>query len=607
MDKRLTYILLIITLITGPAFSQSVADQAQLANEYYVEGEFEKANDLFEKLARNKSTIPLIHSNYLSYLFQQQDFKTADKYLRQVLKLFPGNFTYIADRIYYYDVIGNENDKQDYIRTVLSKHGSNQYQLTLLAQNLSNRDLMEDARDFYLYAREISNSLSAFALDLANVYRMLGDKESMTKEYLRYASMHQRNTRYVKNIFQQLLSDPEDLEYLESTLIDYIQKDPGNVFYLELIVWLELQRKNFYGAFIQSKALDKRMGNPGTESIRIGEIAMENENYIDAQDIFDYVADEYGKQAPYYARARQLSILARERDILNTFPIDTAKIFLLTQEYQQLYNEFGPTPITLVALKNKARLLAFYLDKKDQAISSLNEIIETPRINSEIRDEAKLSLGDIYLLKDEPWEATLLYSQVEKTNKYAVIGYEAKLRNAKLNYYTGNFALAKSHLDVLKNATTKQIANDALDLSVLIKNNTVLDTSDFIMQEYAAIDLLLFQNKNTEAKNRLETLIAENPFHSITDEAYWLLSKISIKAGKYEEALNQLEYILKNYPQDILGDDAFFTKAKIYEEHLNDTLKASDLYREFLTTYPGSMYVSEARKKFRNLRGDQIN
>ena len=34
--------------------------------------------------------------------------------------------------------------------------------------------------------------------------------------------------------------------------------------------------------------------------------------------------------------------------------------------------------------------------------------------------------------------------------------------------------------------------------------------------------------------------------------------------------------------------------------------KAMEIYREFLTKFPGSVYAAEARKRFRTLRGDFI-
>jgi tetratricopeptide (TPR) repeat protein len=222
-----------------------------------------------------------------------------------------------------------------------------------------------------------------------------------------------------------------------------------------------------------------------------------------------------------------------------------------------------------------------------------------------------LDLGDIYLLKGEPWESSLLYSQVEKTQKENPVGYEAKLRNAKLSYYKGDFRLAQEHLDILKEATTREIANDALDLSMRIKENIAFDSVGEALKEYASVELMLYQNKTDEALQRLEKLkqgvsVSGKPIsnQTILDDVYWLEANIRMKRGQFENALTLLQKIRDEFPDDILTDDAYFLQGEIYERQLKDKEKAMEIYREFLNKYPGSVYAAEARKRYRIMRGD---
>jgi TolA-binding protein len=258
-------------------------------------------------------------------------------------------------------------------------------------------------------------------------------------------------------------------------------------------------------------------------------------------------------------------------------------------------------------MKNMASLYAFYLDDKEKAIALLQEVIITPRANADLVAEAKISLGDIYLLRNEPWEATLLYSQVERSHKENQLGHEAKLRNAKLSYYKGDFELAQEHLDILKLATSREIANDAMDLSLLITDNTGLDSSTAALSEYAATELLIFQNKQAQALTQLDKVLQKYPAHSLTDEIYFLKANIYLKAGEFQQAIKNLDLIVSNPQYDILSDDAMFLMAKIYEENLNDKEKAKELYNGVLTKFPGSIFTVDARKRFRKLRGDVVN
>ena len=255
-------------------------------------------------------------------------------------------------------------------------------------------------------------------------------------------------------------------------------------------------------------------------------------------------------------------------------------------------------------MRSQALLYAFYLNEQDSAIMILERIVHVPRISKSIVDNSKLDLGDIYLLIGEPWESTLLYSQVEKSSKETPIGYEAKLRNAKLSYYGGDFALAQSHLDILKMATTREIANDAMALSLLIKDNTQLDTGDVVMKRFADIDLLVFQNKKFQALDSLEKLKKDAPDHPIADEIIYRQAELNMEMGNFEVAVTLLQNIVDNYGEDILGDDALFMIGTIYEDQLKEKEKAKEVYQNFMISYPGSNKAAEARKRFRTLRGD---
>jgi len=210
------------------------------------------------------------------------------------------------------------------------------------------------------------------------------------------------------------------------------------------------------------------------------------------------------------------------------------------------------------------------------------------------------------LLIGNIWDASLLYSQVEKDFKEDPLGHQAKLRNAKLYYYKGEFVLAQEQLDVLKLATTREISNDAIKMSVFITENSGLDSTTDALRDYSSIELLLFQRQYTEALVACTQLLKTYPKHELTDDVYWMQATILRETGKPNEALEMLQKISAGYAEDLLGDDALYTSAQIYEYDLKNPEKAMELYKEFLIKYTNSVYVVEARKQFRLLRGDKI-
>ncbi|QSE98142.1 tetratricopeptide repeat protein [Fulvivirga lutea] len=601
VNKTSKTILLLLFVATNILAQQTT--EIQLANEYYGQGEYEKARTLYEDLAKDFNNITLIHNNYYFLLLETANYNDAEKYIKKLIKRFPENLYYKLDLGLLIFTEEGENQSDIYFKNVIDDIKYDNYLVSITADYFVNKKLTQYAVLTFTEGRTALNNPYLFSLELANIYRIMNEKDKMVEEYLNYVIQNPANLSSVKNTLQTLLNKPDELQSLERLLYDKIQQNPQSEVYSELLIWVNLQQKNFYGAFLQARAIDKRLRSEGSRTLNIGMIALNNNDYNNAIKIFSYLIQNY-PGSNNYLLAKMYLIRSYEQRVRNTYPIDEREIRNLVNDYNEFIKELGVSRNTLEALRNKALLHAFYLDEKDSAIAILEKIVETPRANPEIKSKSKLDLGDIYLLKGESWESSLLYSQVEKSNKEDDLGYIAKLKNAKLSYYKGNFKLAEEHLDILKEATTREIANDAMALSLLIKDNTVLDTSDVALQEYANIELLLFQHKTEQAKLKIDSMLTNFPNHSLTDELLWLKADLLKKEGKFTESISLLDRIVEQYGSDILSDDAYFSIADIYDRQLNEKERAMEYYRNFLTKYPGSVFIAEARKRFRELRGD---
>jgi TolA-binding protein len=415
-----------------------------------------------------------------------------------------------------------------------------------------------------------------------------------------------QNSSYVKATIQDNFKEEDEFEKLEEVLYRKIQENPNIVYYNDILIWHFVQRKNFRKAFSQARAVDRRLRLEGQKVFEIASIAFQNKDYKSASTMYEYVMNEY-PNGEYYPYARRWLIQSKEEIVKNTYPIDLKDIQDLIGEYEQMFREVGNTNKTLEASKNVALLKAFYLNEHDEAIQILEDAISRAGSNQNFKDECKIDMGDIYILKNEPWESTLLYLQVEKSQKEDKLGEIAKLRGAKNYYYKGDFELAKEVLDILKKATTREIANDAMQLSLLIQDNTGMDTSTVAMEDFAKVDLLVFQNKNEEALADLDVMLDKYKKHYLADEILWLRARTKLKMNKIDEAIADLNLLIKDYSVDILADDALFRLALLTEELKEDKPEAMKLYRKLLQDYPGSIFGVEARKRYRGLRGDFIN
>lgn len=606
--KKLFATFLIFCVTAGASFAQSV-DAVSLADEYYRMGDFEKAQAEYKKLARNRKNIGRIHDNYFKLLLTVQDYGTAEKYMKGILRQNPGNFIYVVDYGLLFQA-KNEQKKADKIfddiiikvaKQAKEKNQSNP--IRILAQTFFSNNLREQALLAYQEGRKALGKPELFSLELANAYRLMNQKQSMVKEYLTFAKFQPQNLNYVKNSFQRILIEPEDLDTLEIILYDNIQTDGGNPIYNELLVWTHLQQKNFVAALRQARALDLRTQNKGENIVNVGMIAYRNSDYKSAQKAFNYIINEF-KESPSLNLAMKYALLAEEEVVKTTYPIDSSAVRGLISKYERFRENSRDVFTVLDAQRRVALLYAFQLGEIPKAIEVLNDLVKQPIGKHQVMAQAKMDLADIYLLNEEPWESILLYAQVEKMFKDEPLGYTAKLKSAKLSYFKGEFELAQGHLDILKLATSREIANDALDLSILIKNNTVFDSTDVVMKEYANIELLLFQNQTSQAMVAMDSMLVRYPNHSILDEVYYLKAETARKLGDFDGALVSLDKINVGFYFEILGDDALFLTALIQEEDLQNSEKAMDLYTELLKKFPGSIYVAESRNRFRELRGD---
>ena len=633
--KNLIFNTILALLCAQLAIAQET-QEIQIANEYLLRGEKNKALAAFQQLSKNPQNASSIHTSYFNLMVELGNFKQAEDYIEKLIRR-EDRLNYRLDLGILYLRSGDVTKADKYLKALIKTNADDAYKAKTISDYLASRNLVDYSIFALQQSRVAANNPHAFALELANLYRIQGKRDEMVGEYLDYVTQTPTNSGYIKNLMQLLLTKPEELESLENLLTDRVQKNQDSEVYSDLLIWTNLQSKNFYGAFIQARAYDKRFRKEQSKTLEIAQIALNNKDYKNADRAFLYVIKEF-VNTPNFLPAQLGLIKTREVQVKNSFPVNKDSVRYLIREFAQFRSRYPDHPSSFDARLSEALLHAYYLNELDSSVVVLNRLIADQKASGQLRNQSKVELGDIYLLKEEPWEATLLYSQVEKSQRETPLGYEAKLRNAKLSYYKGDFKLAQEHLDILKQATTREIANDALDLSMRIKENTAFDSTGAGLKEFAAIELLLAQNKMPEALMRLEkfqpkknawlttTELSELNFKgkilqtkdglslveivdpklasTIQDDVYWLEANIRMRQGQFDQAIALLEKIVKEYPEEILTDDAVFLQADIYERHLKNKDKAMEIYRDFLNKYPGSVYAAEARKRFRNLRGD---
>jgi tetratricopeptide (TPR) repeat protein len=370
-----------------------------------------------------------------------------------------------------------------------------------------------------------------------------------------------------------------------------------------MLIWLFIQNKNFSGALVQVESLDKRLNEQGRRVFELGTMCSENKVYETARKAFNYVIG-LGPDKLFYYKAENALLNTRFQELTTQRNYSKEEISSTIGEYKATLSRIGKKRTSLPLILELSQILAYYADSAATAIDLLQEALQFPGITDMERAELKMQLADINVLHGDIWEASLLYMQIDADFKFEPIGHEAKFKSARIFYYDGEFDFAQSQLSVLKESTSKLIANDAMKLSLLITDNLGLDSNYKAMTWFANADLLIDQHHYEQAFMLFDSIIKEFPYHGLGDEILIRKSKAMQQMGKWQEAIQFLEELLKYYGEDILADDALFQLGDIYENHLNNVEKATEYYKKLLFDFKGSLYAVEVRKRLRLLRGD---
>ncbi|MDO5979219.1 tetratricopeptide repeat protein [Flavivirga spongiicola] len=590
---RCIHILFI--LISTTMFSQNDI----LAKEYFKKGDFQKALYEYKKLyAKSPSNI-----NYINEIVNtHQQLEQYDEVETFLLKLMERiNYpSFLVELGYNYQLKNDlENATINYNKAIatIDARASNVF---AVARSFQGHTLLNEAVVSYEKAMLINPDFN-FNLQLAKIYGEQGNIEKMFTSYIHFAESNPLSLNNIKRAISEFISENSANEnniIFRKVLLKKNQQAP-NLLWNEMLSWLFIQQKDFNKAFIQEKAIFNRQpDNLG----RIEELALiasnENENEV-AKAIFTYIIETAQDSDTKLKAHYNLIRLETKESLKENYASINAK-------YLALFKEFGTFSQTLKLQIAYAHFLAFYMNETNKATTFLENTLKLPLTKLQ-KAEVKLELGDILVLQEKFNKALLYYTQIQRNLKNSTISQEARYKVAKTSYYKGDFKWAESQLKILKASTSQLIANDALDLKLLISDNKYEDSLQTALKLYAKADLLAFQNRNEASILLLNKILNEHKTEPIIAQTLYKQAQLFEVKKQYEKAETNYEAIIANYRDGILIDDAYFKLAEIYEKQLNLPEKAKALYELIIFNHADSIYFVDARKRYRALRGDAIN
>ena len=575
---------------------------AQLAHEFLKNGHYTKASELYTDLYNtHKSTN--YYQGLIECYFSLNQIDEAEKLVKKHIKK-DNNASILVDFAHVYSLKNEEKKAKKKFNDLFKQLESNPQFTISTANKLTKYNYLEEAIKAYEIALQ-DPSKSSYRFKLARIYGQLNNLEMMYENYLEVVISNKAYLKNVKTMLSRTVSKDSENEnnlLLKSILLKKVQQsNHQNI--SELLTWLFIQEKNFDAALDQEKAMDQKWDLNQKKVFELAKICRKNKAFDIALQCYKYIT-EIGPDSRYFLDA-QLSLLTVNKELLESDPTSSKEKWLqLENKYIESLNSLGRTSYTILLIRDLAALQAFRLHDIKKASTTIKEALNISSASPEDLAECKLIFADILLLQNEIWDAILTYSQVDKAYKHDVLGHEAKFRRAKISYYQGDFNWAQAQLDVLKKSTSKLIANNAMELSLLIQDNLNLDTTTVTMEIFSRADLLIYQNKLDEAYATLDSIVIDYQGHSLVDEALFRQYNIKLKEGKKEDASELLDQIINFFSFDILADDAKFAQAQLQENYFKNIDRASELYQDIISNHQDSFFLSESRKRYRALRGE---
>lgn len=586
--KKMLLLLLCLPLL-------AIGQNDQLAQNYFDKGEFEKALMSYQQLLKLQPSNSLFFQRLVESYQQLEQLDNAEDALNARFEKYK-QAGLLVDLGYNFHLRKDEVKANKYYEQALDRIRKNPTEVYTVAASFERKALIDKALLAYRTALEKDSAMN-FNYQMAQLYGQSGDTDMMISTFLDEAYKNPNSSIMIQNQLSRFMTEEGETSFndaLRKALLVRAQKNQ-DIFWNHFLSWYYVQRKEYGKAFIQEKAIYKRAPETFSNIVNLAQLAIEENDEESAVEILGFVLEN----------TQDLDVLVQSQYFLMQMRVNkaAAKDFAAIEtDLQSLLQQFGISPYTLSLQILQAHFVTFNLNRPDEGRAILKTTLELPLNKYQVAD-VKMELADILLFEEKFNQALLYYSQIEEDLKNDATGHEASLKAAKTSYFKSDFEYAQSQFKVLKSASSQLIANDALEYFLLINDNTVADSTQAALKKFARADYLLYQKKNQEALTHFQAILKDFSGNEIEAVTLLRLGQINRTMGEYNTALGYFGQIIEKHAEGIYVDEALYFSAEIYN-HLKDVDHAKALYEKLLFGHEDSIYFIDARKKFRQLRGD---
>ena len=590
MKKIYTYLFFFCSLI---GFSQNEL----LAQNYFDKGEFDKATSLYEELDKKQPENFYFTQKLVSCYQGLKQFDKAEKLLL-TKKEKSNQPTFFVELGYNAQLQKDQSKADSYYKKAIDAVTNQPNYAYQIGQAFEQKSLLQQAYNTYEIGQKNNSSMN-FDYQMALLQGQMGNLDVMVVKLLDYSYANINSTLSVQNQLVFFMQDDAENVFansLKKELLLRTQKTQ-DIYWNQFLSWLYINLKEYNKAFIQEKSIYKRNPESFDDIIQLAQICVNEKETETAQAIFEFILQNTTDES---------TILNAQYFLLKN-EIETAKpetYSMIQTKFETLLSQYGNSPYAIDLRILAAHFKAFYLNDFEKAKALLEATMEMP-LNIRQKAKVKMELADVFVFNEKFNQAIIYYAQIQNDLPNDEFSHEASMRMAKTSFFKKDFNWAKKQAGELKQASTQLIANDAVELFLLISDNSAEDSLQVALQDFSKADLLEYQNKPKDALEAFLQILEKHKGQSIEAGTLYKVAKNYEKLGNFAKAIGYYQTILENHKDGIYIDEALFYSAEIYKNQLNDLEKAKNLYEKVVLEHPDSIYFTEARKQYRQLRGDK--
>ncbi len=599
---------------SAQAMDSTLVARFQLADSYLRAGQFDRAINMLEDLY---SASPSTHVFYDKLKQAYENVKRYDDAIALVgkrLAMTNGTPPALLAERGRLEYLKNDEDAAfaSWDAAVAAMPNTANTYLIVYRALLQLR-LFEQGIEVLEKGRGVLGNENLFQTDLGYLYSLTGEHAKAMTEYLRVLEQNERQLNFVRNRLSRTLERVDALDTGIAVVERGVRESPLNRAFRELLAILYMEAGMYPEALDAYRAIDRLEKEEGRVLFTFSQQAADAGAYDVALEGYQEILTRYpdapaapdaqrGLGEMYERRAERMD--ERAYDERNN-RIETPSYTSALEAYRTFLNTYPNHPMYPAVLTRIGHLQQDVFLDLGAAEATLREVV-TLYPNTDAAYEAEYDLGRIALMRNQLDDARLIFSRLEDILRTGELAERTRYEQAMLHFYKGEFDAAQTLVEAMKENTAADIANDAIELKVLLVENRGPDSLSTPLHRYAEARLLHRQRRSDAALTTLDSLQTIVGPHPLGDDVRFYRARILRETGAFEEAFTILREMPLIFPASYLADRSLFQAAEIQAEHLGDTNLAIEIYTQMLTDYPGSLLSNDARARIRTLRGDGI-